>query len=1072
MKSQSLKRRKFWLRFVAAFVALPVVLVGVLLLIVHAKHDDIIQAQVEAMNTEHKGLVFIGDTHLELFARFPDISVKVDEVRIVESKSDDATVILQVADIYAGFNLWDMVAGNYDVHSLLVEDGFFNIVLHEDGSNNLQNALATEGEPDEGDPMDFHLEVVELKNIDVHKYDEATKVDVETFIYWGNGGFKTEGGNITAHIDTEFELNIVADGDTTYVHDKHFEFHTDVTVAESSGIVTIKPSGITMEHADFDVEGTIDLKNDVTIDLALKGTKPNFDMLIAFAPADLVPVLERYNNAGNIYFNAVVQGPTAHGQIPFIDATFGASEAFLENREQGKRMDELGFKGHFSTGENRNLASMEFSLSDMSAKLESGSFVGDLWVKNFEEPEVSMELEADFNLEFWARFLNLEDYPDVGGSVEMRMKFHDIIDLDHPEHALNDLNRAYFCELKVDKLRLTSDDLPAPLDRLDVHVVMNGKEAALNTFAMQLGNSDLSITGFVSDLPAIVHHAESEVVAHLDIQSNMVDVAQLTRYSEADSTGVDEHIEDLKVGVSFKAFANAFTEAKHLPVGEFFVDSLHAQLKHYPHELHDFHIDILVDDEDLRLKDFTGYIDGSDFHFNGLVHDYSYWMEPELNGDVDLDITLTSDLLRMEDMFAYQGENFVPEDYRHEELENLVLHVNTDMHFRDSNLSSIDIDLDRLEAKMHAHPMRFEDFAGRVHFEDEHLMLQNFHGKIGRTEFDVDMNYFLGDDVAIKKRDNFLTLNANYIDFDQLFNFQFSAPDQPQTGTLSGDSTVAASQHETAFNLYELPFTDMTFDVQVGHFIYHRIDLQKINAQLRTTHNHYIYVDTLNMHAADGKIHMSGYFNGSDPTHIYAKPKLVVEGADIDKLLFKFETHGEDEALSENLHGSLWATINGNIRVYPDFVPNLDESEIHMDVEVLNGRLVNYEPMSMLSDYMGDKDLTNIRFDTLANHMDLTNGLLSIPNMTLESTLGHFDISGQQDMDFNMEYYVRIPWDIIKQGARNKLFGNKQTAAGDTGDDEVIELDPNKKVRYLNMKIHGNLDDFKVTMGKDKKLKS
>ena len=68
--------------------------------------------------------------------------------------------------------------------------------------------------------------------------------------------------------------------------------------------------------------------------------------------------------------------------------------------------------------------------------------------------------------------------------------------------------------------------------------------------------------------------------------------------------------------VSFNASAKDFTESAYLPRGEFFVDSLHAQLEHYPHELHDFHVDFLIDDKDLKIVDFTGYIDESDFHFN------------------------------------------------------------------------------------------------------------------------------------------------------------------------------------------------------------------------------------------------------------------------------------------------------------------------------------------------------------------------------------------------------------------------------------------------------------------------
>jgi hypothetical protein len=332
------------------------------------------------------------------------------------------------------------------------------------------------------------------------------------------------------------------------------------------------------------------------------------------------------------------------------------------------------------------------------------------------------------------------------------------------------------------------------------------------------------------------------------------------------------------------------------------------------------------------------------------------------------------------------------------------------------------------------------------------------------------MNYYLGKDQSIKKRDNYLGLKANYIDLDQLSNFNLESSANP-SNPKEVKSTEDVTAHAEAFNIYELPFTDMKFDVDVEHFIKDRIDLKKIHARLRTTENHYLYIDTLRMGMAGGQIAMSGYFNGSDPKHIYIKPNLNIKDADIDHLLFKFENFGQDAVVSENLHGKLTAHITGNIRVYPDLVADLDQSEVHMDVQVLNGRLVNYEPMLLLSDYFGDKDLTNLRFDTIQNHIDITNGLMTIPNMTIESTLGHFDISGTQSMNDNIEYYIRIPWSIIGQGARHKLFGTKKTASGETGDDEIIEVDPSKKIRYLNLKIKGTIDDYKIRLGKAKKKK-
>jgi hypothetical protein len=1066
MKVILLKKRKFWWRFISLTILSPLCAIGLLLLFIQVKQGAIIQNEIAKLNQEHQGLVVVGKSQLSPFGNFPDLSIKLNDVNIYETKENAATSIMEVAHIYVGFNVWDILKGEYTIQSLLVKTGVFNIVFHENGTTNLQNALqGTAGDTSE-EPLAISLKKIRLRDLDIHKLDETSNIEIETFISEAKGGFKKTNELITAHIDTALELNVLKNGDTTYIRHKHFEIHTDVTLDQKTGILSIQPSLVAMEHADFELAGSLDTKNDMTVDLSLKGKKSNFDMFIAFAPEDLIPVLEQYNNAGEIYFNALVKGPTSSGYMPYIDAEFGANEAFLENTEKQKKINDMGFKGHFTNGKERSLKTMMFSLTDMKAKLDKGNFSGSLVVSNFEEPDVDMQITSDFNLAFMVEFFNLKNIQNTSGNVSLQMNFHDIIDLAHPERALNDLNRAYFAALKIENLSITSSDFPVPLDTLNMQLIMNGKEAKVNQFEVLMGNSDIALTGFISDLPAIIHHTDIPVYTHLDITSNSIDVAELTGFSKEENKGIDEQIRNLTAGFSFKASAKDFTESRYLPRGEFFIDSLQAQLQHYPHRLHDFHVDFIIDDEDLKIVDFTGFIDDSDFHLNGLAHHYGFWFQKELNGAVALDLTFSSDLLRLEDIFSYKGENYVPKEYRHEEFEKLVLHVNTSMHYEDSTLHAIDVDLDRLTTKMHLHPMRFENFSGQVHYANEQLVINNFHGEIGRTIFDMDMNYYRGDDKAIKKRTNYLKLQANYVDFDQLFNFN---PNPPENTTIIADESADIKQHAEAFNLYELPFTNMKFDVSVGHFIYHRIDLKEVIVKLRTTENHYIYVDTLAMDAAGGQFNMSGYFNGSDPNQIYMKPNLVAKNVNLDKLLFKFENFGQDHLVSENLHGRISTTIAGNIRMYPDFVPDLDQSEIHMDVEVIDGRLENYDPMSMLSDYIGDKNLKKIKFDTLQNHLDIYNGRITIPNMTIESSLGHMEFSGTQDSNHNIDYFLRIPWKTVKKAARYKLFGNKKNKDSIVEDDEIIELDPKKKVRYLNLNIYGNIADYKISLGKRKK---
>jgi hypothetical protein len=1060
MTAKQIKRTLFWVLLV------PLVVTATVLLVAYTRLDAIVQSQIASLNASFEGKIAVGNVHLAPFENFPYVSLKVDDVTVHESKKAEATILLDVADIYVGFNLWDLARGNYDIQSIIVEDGFLDLIVHTDGKTNLEKASTSSDMSSGGEPLNVHLHKIELKNIDIHQRQEATNKEIETLIYWAKGGLSSANEQIAAHVDSEFELNVIDAGDTTYLKHKHFELHTDLVFDKTSGMLTFKPSGITMEHGDFQLEGSIDTKNENTVDINIKGTKPSFDMFIAFAPTEVIPVLERYENAGKIYFEASLKGPTK-GVQPLIMASFGAEEAYLENASAKKRIDNMGFAGQFTNGKDRNLQTMEFSMTNITADLEKGRFVGNINVKNFETPEIDMQLDADFDLPFIFGFLNLDEVEDIAGSVEMKLKFHDIIDIDHPENALKELNQAYFAELKIEDLAFSSSDLPSPLKDLDVHLEMNGKEAQIDKFDIVMGKSELSITGSLSDLPAIVHHAKTPVSAALEIKSKVFDLAELTKYSEQDSSGVNERIENLSLAFSFNALGNAFTEFKHLPKGEFFIDDLYADLKHYPHTLHDFHADVLVQEEDLNIVDFTGVIDDSDFHFNGLIYDFSSWMQDELNGDIALDITVKSDLLKFDNLFTYQGENYLPEEYRHEELEGLELHLTSKLHYNQNVLEGIEVDLDKFEGKMHVHPLRFEQFSGRFQFKDEHVLVQNFKGKMGRSNFAIDLNYYLGEDESIKKRDNSFSLKSGYIDFDALSNFNSGPPNIADAKPQSDDKSEDVTAHAEAFNLYALPFTDMQFNLDIGHFMYHRLDLKNITGQLRATQNHYLYLDTIRLDAAGGHFALNGFFNGSDPEHIFLEPNMNITGVDLDKLLFKFENFGQDAVVSENLHGQLTASITGKIRVYPDFVPDLDQSDVHLDVQVLNGRLENFDPVMMLADYFGDKDLTNIKFDTLQNHMDIRYGKITIPTMTIESTLGHMDISGTQDMNDSIDYYARIPWNLVKGAARSKLFGTKENE-GQT-EDSIVEVDSTKRVKYLNLNISGTFDNYNIKMRKAKK---
>ncbi|MBL4705343.1 MAG: hypothetical protein JKY54_12540 [Flavobacteriales bacterium] len=598
-----------------------------------------------------------------------------------------------------------------------------------------------------------------------------------------------------------------------------------------------------------------------------------------------------------------------------------------------------------------------------------------------------------------------------------------------------------------------------PIKDVDIHAELNGHGAVIKYCNLQIGNSDIQISGTISDLPAIIHHTDKLVDTRLKIESKLIDIFELTG---SDSTAFDEQITNLKLDLDFKSSARAFTESPNLPIGEFFIENFHAQLKHYPHEFHDFHADIIVEEENLHLVDFKGMVDKTDFLFSGKLKHYDMWFNEHPVGDTKIDFNLTSNLIRLEDVFSYKGENYVPEDYRHEEFRQLKIHGTTAIHYNDG-FKSVDTQIDKFTTKMKIHPLPFEDFNGKIHYEDEHLIVEDFSGKLGESDFKTTLHWYLGTDESVKKRDNHFKLTSKRLDLDALFNYN-----PPPVIATVGTGT---SDHDSGFNIYDLPFTDMTYHIDIGHLNYHRYLIHKVIGEFTTTEDHYLYVDQLYCTAAGGDWDVRGYFNGSDPEHIYFSPEMTLTKIDLEKLLFKFENFGQEYLVSDNLKGEFSGAITGKILMHTDMMPKIDESEIHVDVHVVNGYLKNFAMLDMMSDYFKDKNLSSVRFDTLDNHIDLTNGILTIPNMTVNSSIGFMDISGKQNTNMDFTYYIRVPWKLVTQAASSKLFKKKPEEV-DTDQVDAIQYGNGKKrIRYINLKIEGNPDKYEFSLGKASKDK-
>lgn len=1045
-------RNKKWIkRIVFALILLPVLVFGLLVAILYTKQDYFVGLALEKANADFNGKIEIGGSHIAPFANFPNISIDLEHLKIYESKADSAACLLHLKDTYLGFDLTKLLSGEVTVKKIKLSDGTIDIRQHKDGSFNLANALASKVPSDEvSEDLHLSLESIELDHVDISKLNESTNLAVDLLIKKAKSSFHSNKKGIDFKLDSDLKLSIIQYKDTTFFNNKHLEFDTEFTYLNDGSVLKFKETSLAFEKTLLDFKGKLHLTKNVFVDLQLKGHKPDFNLFLSVAPPALSAALKDFDNRGKIYFNASIKGNTANGQQPAIIAHFGCKEGLLENTLTHKKMKEIAFNGSFTNGTKRDVSTMEFILKGFHVRPELGVFNADLSVRNFSTPEIDMRIDSELDLAFLGKFSNARELKNMGGKVALEMRFHDIIDLNHPELAVRRLNEAYYSKLKIEDFHANFKELPHAIKHLNLEAVANGHQVDIKQFHINYGASDLSLHGYLSDLPALLHHTDIPIELALDVKANHLNFADFS----TDVNANEKTAEQLdKVHFKFKAnsSAKAMIESQNLPRGEFAIRDFQGKFNHYPHRLHDLNLAVHVDDTDLLLKELRGFADHSDLNMTAKVHHYDFWFKPTLNGEASVTIGLNSNQLFLKELFYYAGHNHLPKEYQREEVSNLTYQGHATLGFHHGELTKATVLTDKLSAKLKSHPLALHHFSGGLIWHADKLDFSHLKGALGDSDFELNGAYHLNDPT----HRNSIRFKSKQLNVDS-----FLAHAEPSTTPIEG------SAHDKVLSLYDYEFPNLDVTLDVGHLIYAPYDVKNLHVDAHVYSDHHMELNHLRLQTAEGSMSGSGTFSGRDKKHIYFSPHLTIHHLNLDKFMVKFDDFGQDHLVSENLHGYVEGTLSGKIHMHADFVPKLDDSELKMNLTVINGRLENYAPLVDLGTYFEDKNVSSVAFDTLKNNFTLKNGVMTIPEMLIASSLGYLKISGTQEIigKMKLDYQVGIPWQMIKDVAKNKLSRDKDPK--ESSNDIITAAEDSK---YLYFKVKGDLDNFEVKLIKRKK---
>ena len=264
-------------------------------------------------------------------------------------------------------------------------------------------------------------------------------------------------------------------------------------------------------------------------------------------------------------------------------------------------------------------------------------------------------------------------------------------------------------------------------------------------------------------------------------------------------------------------------------------------------------------------------------------------------------------------------------------------------------------------------------------------------------------------------------------------------------------SSEKPSGKKKAFSLPENFILDINF--KIDSLNYKTFASTKIEGSL-TYKPQLLTFTSLNMRALSGIISGNGFIFQNGNKSLITKGSFSVTNIDINKTFTTFHNFGQNFLKSENIRGTLSGSLSLILPLDSMLKPQIKSLTAEGKYILVNGSLVNFDPVKQLASFIELSELENISFKQLENDFFIRNNFLYIPQMDVKSSAADLSVNGKHSFDNDYEYHIKILLSEILSKKRKKNKSNV-TEFG------VVEDDGLGRTSLL-LKIIGKGEDIKV----------
>jgi hypothetical protein len=384
------------------FLAIALIATG----LVYAFSEKIEKKVIAELTKELAVDVKVSGYKVIFWRTFPNIGIRLDNVRIEESYPIFNQPFIEAERLYFQFNLRQVLRGEYSLRKLQLYEGVCRLGSKDEGEN--FHFLKSDNE-DSSKGFEINLSSISIQNTVFHfRGNDSTE------LYFDFNRIKAKGKISSDKI--EFEALAKGDckklltGETNWPLQREFNLDADFNYDFTKSKLKIKQGDLKIGASSFDTKGyfIFDDKDSVNLTIRTHGNK--ISTIVGLLPSKYNKDLSQYESDGFFATSVFINGEMSETKSPDIEAVVQIENGYVKASDKLSPMENIQLDARLLIGNHKS----KLEVKKLSLTWDKQPIQSEFVLNDFDNPDISGRFKGILNLKQLSHFFKIEDWQMTG----------------------------------------------------------------------------------------------------------------------------------------------------------------------------------------------------------------------------------------------------------------------------------------------------------------------------------------------------------------------------------------------------------------------------------------------------------------------------------------------------------------------------------------------------------------------------------------------------------------------------------------------------------------------------------